>query len=327
MKKIYIYPSDPQIGQKKIKNPYITNFSSSLKGKMEIITLKRRTMAGLDFLRCSIKSDIIIANWVESISSNRAGVIQFLLASITLLYIKISHKKLVWMVHNMQPHEGRSVFSDVLSKELASFADVIITHSQDAVKLVHDKYGKHSFYRCHPITPFQYGKSDTQKSIDILIWGTIIPYKGISEFISSPMIQKSNYQILISGICTDKSLENKILEYCNDHIIFKNVRMDFNKIQALINNSRYVVFPYKKDSVSSSGVLIDTIAMGGTPIGPHRGAFKDLQDEGVCIKYKNEDELCRILSGSHQIDNITREQFVQNNSWESFADFILELIN
>ncbi|WP_194968036.1 hypothetical protein [Klebsiella pneumoniae] len=48
----------------------------------------------------------------------------------------------------------------------------------------------------------------------------------------------------------------------------------------LIEDSKCVLFPYKSGSISSSGALMDTIALGGVAIGPDVGAFKDLEKKG-----------------------------------------------
>jgi hypothetical protein len=75
---------------------------------------------------------------------------------------------------------------------------------------------------------------------------------------------------------------------------FENNRASFEEIAWYCTHCHYVLFPYLRGSISSSGLLIDTVAMGGTPIGPALGAFKDLSDEGVCLIYNSIQEMVSI---------------------------------
>ena len=89
-----------------------------------------------------------------------------------------------------------------------------------------------------------------------------------------------------------------------------------------MQHSKYVLFPYTGDCVSSSGALIDTIALGGCPIGPNKGAFKDLAEEGVCTVYQDYDELFSILGKPSHFNNSKMTEFSARNSWDAFADIL-----
>ena len=79
--------------------------------------------------------------------------------------------------------------------------------------------------------------------------------------------------------------------------------------------------------MSSSGALIDTIRFCGQPIGPRLGAFKDLEQMGVCLTYGNSQELYEILRENRRIDENARLNFLKDNTWDEFADKVYKLLN
>ena len=71
---------------------------------------------------------------------------------------------------------------------------------------------------------------------------------------------------------------------------------------------------------------MDTLAMGGNPIGPNKGAFRDLQEEGVCLCYNDYDELIDIINNETILSVKEREDFVAKNSWSRFAEKLWKLL-
>ena len=111
---------------------------------------------------------------------------------------------------------------------------------------------------------------------------------------------------------------------CNELISYSDRRLEFKELENLIKGSRYVVFPYIGGSVSSSGALIDTIAMGGNPVGPNKGAFKDIAEEGVCYVYNDYAELVSILENDMKISKQSVLTFIRDNSWDNFVKSIID---
>jgi len=132
---------------------------------------------------------------------------------------------------------------------------------------------------------------------------------------------------LLIGGCKDQNLDAKIRDVATDNVVYENRKADFNEIAAQCKKAKYVIFPYIGDSISSSGVLMDTLLMGGTPVGPNRGAFADLAAEGCCITYNNIDEVfCYPTDDNNckRLDEKRIESFIENNSWSAFGSWIYE---
>ena len=160
----------------------------------------------------------------------------------------------------------------------------------------------------------------------ILIWGNVLPYKGVLEFVSCPEIRDAGLDVHIVGRCSDASLsasiEQSISRPSATHFLFENRSASFEELRSLVPSSKYVVFPYLPGSVSGSGVLMDTIAMGGEPVGPSFGAFADLASENVCRIYHSIPELVSILNSPKQLNQTAIRHFIACNSWPAFAEMI-----
>lgn len=324
--RLYYFP--PRKGSA-YANPYSDNFREALSEKFEIVNFKSAEpiMSSLALLVNVFRADVYILNWLENVVSYRLGTLQFFLAKLSLWLVKLRRKKIVWMFHNITPHVGHSKNSIWLYKFLFKHSTLIISHSKEATEYARARAECKVLYVCHPVheVPFEIpGTDGGAESCDVLIWGLVFPYKGISEFLSQAVARKSKLRIRVLGACEDPELAQKIAELCNDKITFENRRAGFAEVEKSIKCSRYVLFPYVGRCVSSSGALIDTVVMGGSPVGPEVGAFKDLAEEGVCTTYRDYDELFKILDENVKIDSEAREQFVKNNTWRSLVRTIVE---
>ena len=320
--KLFYYPPASRNGY---SNPYSIHYKKALECYYNVLDKENKPakMLSWSFLKNSLSADIFIINWLESVCFLRLGYVQYLLARIGLKIIKWRKKSIIWMFHNIHPHQGNNKYSRKIQDLLFHQSKLIISHSQEAADYAHKKAGDKVIYKCHPIHPISVKPFKGEiEPCDILIWGAILPYKGIYEFISNKEIQKLNLRIRIIGHCKDNTLCHKLESQCNKRITFENRHINFDELASCIAKSRYVLFPYIGNCVSSSGALIDTIALGGIPIGPNIGAFKDLEEEGVCLTYKNYNDLRVLLQSDNNISNIVRNKFLIVNSWNNFIQEI-----
>lgn len=325
-KKLYYYPPG------EYGNPYSINFKRALSDYYDVMESDnahpKYNMLGEYIFKRSFQAEIYIYNWIENIGDYKFPFIQWLFTILAIIVIKLRGKKLIWMFHNIHPHNGASFYSRTVSWLLFRFSSLIVSHSKDAANYAKSKSSRKVVYKCHPIKTFDRKELEYEGKIeqcDVLIWGSIIRYKGIAEFISLPEVQRSNLRIRIIGKSSDKNLIDEIKKYCNERIVLDEKRASFGEIAAYCKSSKYVLFPYIGDCVSSSGALIDTIAMGGNPVGPNIGAFKDLKENGMCITYKSYKELSNVLNDSAKMKK--QKDFIHNNSWASFVSFIYKSIN
>lgn len=325
MRRIYYYPS-PRLG-KKYLNPYSICYRESLNKYLEVVaeSFSIGPLIPIQLIWAAlVKADIYLFNWIENFGYKHFKIAQFYLLIICFKIIKWRGKKIVWMFHNIHPHAKTDVYSDGVMSRLFEYADLIVAHSKEAAQYAQKKSKGKVLYRCHPVRPIcDIALSNKMYEYDILIWGTILPYKGIPEFLSYVNSSENSLKILIAGSCNDKELDTRIREQCSERIIYQNRRFDFTELKQLTDKSRYILFPYIGTSVSSSGALIDTIAMGGNAIGPNKGAFKDIAEEGCCFVYNDYAELMNILNRKPELDRTKLIDFIHRNSWDNFVKSVI----
>ena len=323
MMKVFVYPTEGKGSV--LLNPYINNLKEVLAKHYELIEplYKLKLPMILIFFLNSFKANIYVLNWIENSAAGKSGFWGAILSLLGLQIIKLRGGEVVWIFHNIHPHEGETYWTLKLKKYLFRNATMIIAHSKEAYNYAKQYASCSVCLKNHPIKKEDYGFWDGKTvECDFFYWGTILPYKGIVEFLSNPLCRETKRKILIMGKCKEDSLFLKIQSLLTDNVRFENRSADFCEIAAQCKKSKYVIFPYIGNSISSSGILMDTLQMGGVPVGPNRGAFADLAERGCCITYNNIDEVfllpvdkknCKIL------DKNQVKAFVDENSWESFG--------
>ena len=86
--KTSFFPPLPQAGV--YKNPYCKNFIDSITSFCDVIDrdkVCKRLLSGR-LLAHSLKADVFILNWVETVPHLKGGVIQFLLTYLSFVLIK-----------------------------------------------------------------------------------------------------------------------------------------------------------------------------------------------------------------------------------------------
>ena len=290
-------------------------------------------MQGTALVFNSLRADVFLLSFVETIAFHKLAWFQQWLAHAALRIMKIRRRKIIFIFHNPRPHKGETPISRRLTDAQLRQADVVIAHSQEAATVARlrlavlaEDPGK-VCYIAHPVTPFTGQAAPAVAPFDILIWGDILPYKGVLEFVREPALAESGLLVRIIGRCADPVYARELEVSLPAGVSFENRRAPFEELASLSKAARYVLFPYLPGSVSSSGVLMDTLALGGTPVGPAVGAFADLAEEGLCLTYSSVEELFAILSGKQEINPARRTAFIRNHSWEAFAKTISQLVS
>lgn len=306
-------------------NPYISNLTKSLEPFYRQINkgpFEDSLPPVLGLLRASFRSDVVVLNWLENIAFDKLSNIQTALAYLSVSIIKARKKKIVWIFHNIQPHKGVNRNSSRLMSLQFRKADLIVAHSRAAADYAKQYADCEVFYRCHPFSKIAYSKVVGVPRVDVLYWGDIHKYKGVDKFVEFIDGKNTGLRVHIMGQCKSKDIDEAIKSHCNAYITYDDTRESFDLIASYISNSKFVVFPYVGESISSSGAVIDTIVLGGNVVGPNRGAFIDLREEGLCHTYDTYDELLQLLQSGITVDSTAVSAFVKENNWRNFGSFI-----
>lgn len=326
MKKIYIHPN---ASEKFVSfNPYISNLCQALNRHCEVVNHNTKSNNGiLHLVKYLPKLDYVWFNWVEDLPDKSKGYLQTGVLILIVLYCKITSRKIVWTLHNKFSHYKKNqAVKRFLYWLLMKQSNYILTHSTEGVKFA-GSYGRNVGARArffhHPVKG-SFNSVSKSKTTDILIWGSIIPYKGIDLFLDYLWSQKLEHRwtIRIIGRIPDDNYREKLLTLANEKITIENKFIDNDILQQEIDNSKCVLFTYLKDSVLSSGAVMDSIVAGAYVIGPDCGAFSDLCADGVTDTYNSFEELVKLLENldlANRRDQTKVKNFIENNNWESFG--------
>ena len=329
-KRIYIWP----LNSKNQGNPYIRDLADSIAEFYVISNAGRPLRLGVfELFLFLFRADIFLFNWIENLSYRKFGNLQTAIFLFQLLLIKLFGKKVAWTIHNKFGHRVNSSVV-LLNRILFKHSDFIICHSREGIEWYQNKFKTRTgdyLFTPHPIKN-RLTKKTPQKKYEILIWGTIAPFKGIDLFLKTltENHQENNYRILIVGKCYDKEYDRKIRGYLNDQIEFVNEYLPFEELQNKILAAKIILFTYRGDSVLSSGALTDSLSLGANVIGPDNGAFREYAESGLVRTFKDYYELIEtIIPGSLETkpDREELRSFIENNSWRKFGERISAYFN
>lgn len=310
-------------------NPFINNLHDSLRSYIDCDYSVDTTVLG-GLLKHIFTSDIYILNWPENIIFKKHGVLQYYILRFLLIVLSLRKVRIVWVFHNIEPHQGHNKYTDAIASFMAKNASMILTFSTPAATYLKDKVACRIVVHPHPFKQkmIEVDSLSITKDIDILIWGSIEPYKGVLEFLEYANDKMSKYKIWVCGSCQDKIYAQKIENIANENIIFKNRYASKEELEELIFHSRYVLFPYISKSISSSGALMDTLECGASVIGPNVAAFKDLAASNLCYVYENYKDISDIIGREEYIEREKIRDYINNNTWDKFAQRIsTQIIN
>lgn len=338
MKKAYIYPISGRDSHLGLYNPYLDDLIRSFAGKIEFVNVNDPSRTGLfNSIKYLFKIDYLFLNWIENVPERKGGVLQ---AAFILLLLRLTaflRIKVIWTMHNKLSHSRehfrikKKIFISLLKR-----ADLIITHSSEGISFGEETVKGSSSrikYIPHPVkdrrTPDR-----PEKKYDILIWGTIAPYKGIDQFLKYLFLEKleGKYSILIIGKISPADYSASLESYKSDKIAIQNKFIEDDLLSQLISQSRIVLFTYSKSSILSSGVLMDSLGYGANIIAPHVGAFADLSADGIIRTFDDfPDMIGKIddqINDSESKDTMERlGRFLDENSWNSYSDKVIQMLD
>ncbi len=322
MKNAYFFPN------KSASNPYTNNLINCLSKNYNFVNVSKPSKSGIfDILKYIGKIDYVFLNWIEDLADRRGGKLQSFFFILIIKVLKIMGVKIVWTLHNKLSHFNKYLFiKRIIKKIVIKNSNYILTHSTEGIEYANNLAVGRALnikYLPHPVRSRKLGKKPEEK-YDIIIWGNIMPYKGIDRFLNYLLINnyQNKYKILIVGQSDSEHYLKELKKFENKNIIIENIFVNESELIERIRSSRIVLFTYLKASVLSSGALMDSLGLGPEVIGPDTGAFKDLANQNIIHTYKNFDDLIPLIDKLLKkkiTDSLKVSNFIRENSWENFA--------
>jgi beta-1,4-mannosyltransferase len=289
---------------------------------------------------------IDVANWVKVIQ-------RALLLAIIIMVSKIKRAKLVWTVHNLEPHDAHHPkFSQWFLKQFTAVCDGFIFLTKEGSKKfatiypdvnISTDYRKkkrtaiipHGHYRDSyppPITQLAAKKSlgiPKDKSV-LLFLGMIKPYKNcdglIREFLKAEL---QNTVLVIAGKVSTAEHQRKLemLAANQPNILMRLHFIPDSDLAFYMSAADKVILPYK--SILNSGALLLALSFNKAVIAPRLGAFIDLYEElgskwiGIYDGDLNAEKLTFNFNYQNQISNKVPCP-LENYDWNKIAELTLK---
>jgi len=232
-----------------------------------------------------------ILTWSTALQAKRRLGMFYLFLKI----IKISGKKVVWTVHNLQSHESEHPeLQQRLYKMLYQHVDGFISLNRSGLEYIKESslnkkrqkfcYIPHPHYKGYyqnDLTGAQarakLGISEEKKVF--LFLGQIRRYKNVAGLITAfKALDLPDKMLLIAGKVHDEMKEEMALENKNNgNIIIHDVFVDDAELQTYFNSADLVVNPYT--NIFNSGSVFLNMSFNKPTLAPAIGAFPEIQKE------------------------------------------------
>jgi beta-1,4-mannosyltransferase len=268
-----------------------------------------------------------------------------------ILWTKLLGFKLVWTMHEILPHE-KEFHNDIYIRKLVSnFSNSLILHSQhskqDAIDLGFNlqnscviPIGSYTEPYLNDTTKEEargkLGISDAE--FVFVFFGLIKQYKGIENLLVSfeklmHTNSTHNIHLVIAGKCLDDGVLNIMQNYAMRYptrIHLYNKHIPDEEVQLYFNASDIAVFPYEKNTTSSSILL--AFSFGKPIIAPLLGSINDIP-RGLGFFYDSNDKMgliksmIKAITGKNNLSKIgiKGRNYINNLSWNDISTKHLEI--
>ncbi|MFI2744580.1 glycosyltransferase [Zhouia sp. PK063] len=286
---------DPKKGE---TNNYIDIIVNSLQQEGIEVYSSKEAFSSIK-LFCSIK--LFHFNWIE----NAQGVKLFK-QFLKIIFLKCINKKIIWTLHNKQPHDNKLIFGFNFIRFLIMVSDIIIIHSKVSSDVIletskSNKYLRKIKYIPHPNYIISYSENDLCKHevtndsrLKLLFIGAIKPYKNLEVLLEIIKELNDQVELTIAGKSSHEDYFESLLKIKGNskNIILKNKFLNDDEMKSFIKSSDLLVLPYDITSSLNSGTVILAFSNKRSVICPAIGTILDLKNKESLISYdyKNIDD-------------------------------------
>lgn len=304
-KKIRFFPPNS-------KNQYVTNMIQAIEIATEskVMPLDRISTLLKSPTKLFNRSDIVIVNWLENYllnNKNRLSFVGIFIYFFYLTYLKVSSKKVIYIRHNIHPHNMTGV-SAKLAKKITdfgeSFCDLKASHSGHMTK---DGYE----YLPHPL----YELNNVKRNIDdekyYLMFGRIDRYKRFENIINAWNLDT---KLIIAGSTKDVDYVDELKALIKN----KNIELNANYIpdseaELLVANSQAIILAHSDKDMIVSGSFFYAITLGIPVYSIESLFFNWLKQEKKFIGLYTFSNAKEIVSKLEKPKKVSREEIITHS--------------
>jgi len=289
-------------------NPYVPLLQEALRG----VGIDCRLAEGLSpkLVRSWEAADVLHLHWVELLYATphlTQSVRRLLRVLAGLLWARAKGRRIVYTVHNLNPHDQAFPLLDRLARGvLFRLADALHVHDEEAKDSLARAYASfrkpQGAQRVHVIPHGSYigvypnvcTKEEARQKLGLpgkafvyLFLGQIRRYKGIEDLVAAfDRLGDVTCRLVIAGNVHDAAHAGSLAELLSDRA---EIRSWFRyvpdaEVQCFMNACDVCVLPYRE--VTTSGAAILAFSFGRAIIAPALGGFPELAAGGRGIVYE-----------------------------------------
>lgn len=329
----YIFPFSGRDDPKRT-NPYVRKFAEVTGDSFRYLNVDRLSMTGtIDILLKCLEIDVLFLNWVENIPDRRLGVLQVFIYVLAVKILELRCCTIVYTLHNKSSHSPTwKRLKQFVMRFTVRNASLILTHASEGRSFLRENYPDlRATVKVlpHPVdSSRRFVDVESEPAFDLLIWGALLPYKGVLPFLEAVagdhLLKK--FRIKIVGKAPSMTYFESLQSAAPMNVEMENRFVDFDEVEELTKKSRATLFTYQQKSVLSSGALMDALSLGAFVIGPRVGEFVDLEELGFVSTYRSYGEIPRILENSTQLDRGALRRWLCENTWEEFGKHVSDWV-
>ncbi|GAC32253.1 glycosyltransferase family protein [Paraglaciecola polaris] len=254
---LYIYPT-------RSKNKFLELNKDALRS-LDFPVKKIDHSFVFDLLRFK-KDSIVVLNWVEDRVYGRSykTVCQYFFKMVALIiFAKLFAKKVIWVRHNFQPHNGsktnyRYKFLCGLYKVMGIKATSLEAYCSKP-SLLHPLYKKDATLIADINKPLLI---DEKRDYLVAFFGTVKPYKNLHDVLDT---WPKDIPLKIAGRCSDADYNSLLQEKVGRRglqVQWLNKFLHNDELDDLLKKTQFVLLPHADSTVISSGAFYHAIGQG-----------------------------------------------------------------
>jgi glycosyltransferase involved in cell wall biosynthesis len=254
--------------------------------------------------------DVVVFHWPTEFFRPTSRKASLALLAMMLRDKFLHRTKFVWVVHNLEPHDGGSVKSQLTTRLFLRLLNGVIVLSRYSLDELHRLYPQ---TRSLPALVAVHGRYEplvgppgdfvaAERRNRLLFFGMIREYKNVERLVAEARkVELTPFSLTVTGVCQDEDLEDRIrIAAGEDMRIDLDIRNGFvpdGELERTIDAHDAVVLPYR--NILNSGVALHALGRNKPILAPRIGSLPELQQELG-------EEWVHLFDGEITADHITR---------------------